>query len=340
MITHAQIQAALNSQTKPPGSLGKLEDLGARLAYIQQSLQPQASKKRIILFAASHGISAENVSPYPAEVTAQMVLNFIQGGAAINVLCRQHQIDLHVADVGVHFHPLVSPPATDHFHSHPVRSGTRNFAHEPAMTDQEAYAALATGRAFARQAQQDGIHLTGLGEMGIGNTSSAAALSAALLNLPVAQLTGRGTGADPSMLEHKRVVLARALELHRPLLTSPLAKLCCLGGFELAAMTGFILECAQLRLPVVLDGFIVTTSALLATQMQPEVSSILFYSHRSQEQGHSILLEHLQAQPLLDLQLRLGEGTGVALAMPLLESAARLLSEMATFTTAGVSAKK
>ena len=321
--------------TKPPGSLGRLEEAANRYAAIRETLKPTASRPRIVLFAADHGVCAEGVSAYPQEVTAQMVLNFLSGGAAINAFARAGAIELRVVDAGVAA-PL---PSADGLIGRRVRAGTRNFCEEAAMTESEMVAALETGIELARDAAACGCDLVGIGEMGIGNTTSASAIIAALSGEPVEAVVGRGAGADDACLDRKRTAIRRALALHAAHLSDPLTILRCVGGLEIAAMCGFVLGSAARRVPVVADGFIASAAAALAVRIAPATSGYLFASHRSAEPGHACLLGILDQRPLLDLGMRLGEGTGAALAIKLIQAAIAAFTEMATFSSAGVSNK-
>jgi len=337
----------MDRKTKPPGSLGRLEKLALRVAKIQQDLNPRLARKRICVYAGSHGVAQEGVSAYPTEVTAQMVFNFLSGGAAINVLARHGGIEVHVIDAGVDAvwpGDLVNEPR---FYQRKVRSGTRNFMREPAMTPVECEAALEIGREQVRIARADGIDLIGIGEMGIGNTTSAAALVAALLGFSAEEAVGRGTGVNDAVLAQKISVVITAVEKYKTAVVDSTADhhpadnglywLSCVGGFEIAAMTGTILEAGKQRLPIVIDGFIATAAAVAAFAIDPSTREVCFFSHRSDEQAHGKTLAALGVEPLLDLGLRLGEGTGAALAMPILEAATKILCEMATFDSAGIS---
>jgi nicotinate-nucleotide--dimethylbenzimidazole phosphoribosyltransferase len=304
--------------TKPPGSLGKLESIAVRLAGIQRKDAPVSFGRRIVIFAADHGVTEEGVSPYPSAVTRQMLGNFAAGGAAINALARAAQADVRVVDVG-------------------VGQGTKNFARERAMTEDECLRALERGRNEARSAAEEGIALVGPGEMGIGNTSSASAITAVLTGAPPDAVTGPGTGLDEAGRRRKVDVIRRALDLHALSADDPLHVLRAIGGLEIASLVGFSLEAAARRLAIVVDGFIVTAAFALAARLSPEVLEYAFFSHLSAEPGHRALLESLGGESLLDLDLRLGEGTGAALAMPILGAAVAAHNEMATFVSAGVS---
>lgn len=322
--------------TKPPGSLGRLEGIANRCAAIFENLSFRLSRPRIVLFAGDHGVCAESVSPYPQEVTAQMVLNFLGGGAAINCLARAGGIDLEVVDVGVAA-PLPPLPGLI---ARRIASGTRNFCHEPAMTRDETEAALGVGFEMAEQAVEEGCNLLGFGEMGIGNTTTAAALTAVLTNCGPAEAVGRGTGADEACVARKVAAVSRALATHAGCLAEPFDILSRIGGLEIAAMCGFCLGAASCRRPVLTDGFIATAAAVLAVRMQPPARDYLFAAHLSSEPGHRRLLAHLDLCPLLDLDMRLGEGTGAALAMKIMEAAAAAFTGMATFASAGVSGRQ
>jgi nicotinate-nucleotide--dimethylbenzimidazole phosphoribosyltransferase len=321
--------------TKPPGSLGRLEEIANRCAAIRESFELTASRPRIVLFAADHGVCAEGVSPYPQEVTAQMVANFLRGGAAINALARTGGIELKVVDVGVAT-PL---PLSSNLISRRAAPGTRNFCEQPAMTDAEMNAALETGIELACDSAMAGCDLLGFGEMGLGNTTAASAIAAALTRQPTEAVVGCGAGADDACMARKRSAIQRALALHADNLESPLGILRCVGGLEIAAMCGFCLGAASHRVPVVTDGFIATAAAALAVGLCPASSGYLFASHRSTEPGHAHFLAILEQEPLLDLGMRLGEGTGAALAMRLIQAALAAFTQMATFATAGVSNK-
>jgi nicotinate-nucleotide--dimethylbenzimidazole phosphoribosyltransferase len=322
--------------TKPPGSLGRLEGIANRCAAIFESLSFRLSRPRIVLFAGDHGVCAEGVSPYPQEVTAQMVLNFLDGGAAINCLAQACGIDLEVVDVGVAA-PL---PQLPRLIARRIASSTRNFCHEPAMTRDETEAALRVGFEMAEQAVADGCNLLGFGEMGIGNTTTAALLTAVLTGCAPAAAVGRGTGADEACLTRKVAAIERGLATHAGRLNTPFDILSCIGGLEIAAMCGFCLSAASRRRPIVTDGFIATVAAALAVGMEPHVKDYLFAAHLSSEAGHRRLLACLDLCPLLDLDMRLGEGTGAALAMKIMEAAAAAFTGMATFASAGVSGRK
>jgi nicotinate-nucleotide--dimethylbenzimidazole phosphoribosyltransferase len=321
--------------TKPPGSLGRLEALSIQLAGITGQAQPRVDSKAIVVMAGDHGVTAEGVSAYPAEVTPQMVLNFLHGGAAINVLARQVGARVVIVDMGV------AAPLDPHddLLDRKVALGTANMAQGPAMTIEQAEMALAVGRDLAAQLAAEGVQLLGTGEMGIGNTTPSSALTAVLTGAPVADVVGRGTGVDDDGLARKVEIVERALQVNRPAADEPLAALAKVGGFEIAGLAGLILGAAQARVPVVIDGFITGAAALVAARLAPAAVDYMIASHQSVEIGHRVILENLGLVPLFKLDLRLGEGTGAALAMHTIEAAARVLREMATFESAGVSDK-
>ena len=317
--------------TKPPGSLGRLEELGVTLAAMQGTQQPRVDKVWITVFAGDHGVVAEGVSAFPQVVTAEMARNFARGGAAISVLAREWGARLEVINVGT-VRPLEELPGVLDAR---VGPGTANFVREPAMTGDQLHEALMAGHDAAERAAINGARLFVGGEMGIGNTTSAAAVACSLLGLPAAQLAGPGTGLDAAGVSHKALVIERALARHRS--DQPLAALQRLGGFEIAALAGAYLRCGQLGLPALVDGFITTAAALAAVRLRPDLAPWLFYSHCSAEPGHRRLLDALDAKPLLELGMRLGEGSGAAVAVPILRAAAALHAGMATFAEAGVS---
>jgi nicotinate-nucleotide--dimethylbenzimidazole phosphoribosyltransferase len=322
--------------TKPPGSLGELESIANRLAAIQQTLRPAVSRRRIYVVAADHGVVAEGVSAYPREVTAQMVYNFLRGGAAINVLARQGGIEVGVVDAGVDADFGDAPGLIQA----KVVRGTANFTRGPAMTRDEAVKSVETGIDLARTAAAAGVELLGVGEMGIGNTTAASAIAATLTESAPEAVTGYGAGVDDAGLRRKIAAVERALEINRPDRTDALDVLAKVGGAEIGVMAGVALGAAAEGIPVVADGFISTSATALACVFCQTVRDYLFIGHRSRERGHNSLIEFIGHRPLLDLQMRLGEGTGAALAMGIITAAARLLSEMATFAEAGVSDKE
>ncbi len=327
-----QAQQALDEKTKPRRSLGRLEELACRLAAIYRTALPAIPARAVVVMAADHGVAEEGVSAYPQDVTAQMLLNFAAGGAAVNVLARQAGACLCVVDMGT----KVPPPLTPAIRSCRLGPGTANFTRGPAMSRETAVRALETGIALAEELIAGGAGLIGVGDMGIGNTTAASALTAAFTGAAAGQITGRGTGIAEDRLRHKVVVVERALALHRPDPAEPLDVLARLGGFEIAGLAGVLLGAAAGRVPAVLDGVITTAAALAAVALCPAVRDYLVASHQSVEPGHRVQLAHLRLRPLLDLDLRLGEGTGAVLAMPLVEAALRILREMATFAAAQV----
>ena len=327
-------QWRLDLLTKPLGSLGRLEEFAAQIVAIRQQDLPAPLKKAVYVFAADHGVSAEGVSAYPSEVTYQMVLNFLAGGAAINVLARLHQVDLHVIDVGVNADFSAAPGLT---HSKVAR-GTRNMRREPAMDEVELLQALTVGGRLAQRAAAEGQTMIAIGEMGIGNTTAASVITCALTGSTAARTTGRGTGITSEQHAHKVNVVSDAVSLHFGAgMPDALNILRCVGGFEIAAMTGMVLAAARERLVIVVDGFISTAAAALAVAIEPAVQGYLIVGHSSEEPGHQLLLDLLKLTPVLSLGMRLGEGTGAVLAMSILDSALALYSQMATFSAAGVS---
>ena len=329
----ADAKARLDTLTKPLGSLGRLEDLAAQWVAIRSGNVTAPVSKAVYVFAADHGITAEGVSAYPAQVTQQMVLNFLSGGAAINVLARLNQVEVNVIDVGV------DADLTGHagLGQYKVRRGSRNMLHEPAMSEEELHAAISVGLALAEIAFAKGNNLIAVGEMGIGNTTAASVLTAALTGMPASLVTGKGAGLDSEAYARKCRIVEAVVSRHFAQPAGPLEILRCGGGLEIAAMTGLVLGAARRQIAIVMDGFISTAAAAIACGLAPAVRSYLFAGHRSQEPGHRVLLAYLDVEPILDLDMRLGEGSGAVLAMPVLEGALRLYREMATFASAGVS---
>ncbi|MGI6083714.1 MAG: nicotinate-nucleotide--dimethylbenzimidazole phosphoribosyltransferase [Limnochordia bacterium] len=332
------VRQHLDSLAKPQGSLGRLETLAVQLAGVQGRSTPTASPAAVAVMAGDHGVTAEGVSAYPSEVTAQMVYNFLRGGAAINVFSRQMGARVYVVDVGVQ-EELVVDPNQDCFFDRKVCSGTANMTVEPAMTPEQATAAIGVGMEIARRVIDDGAQVLAVGEMGIGNSTAAVALVCALHDHAPAKITGRGTGVDQAGWLRKVSAIERALELHALDPKEPFRVLCSVGGLEIAAMAGYVIQGAQRRRPVVIDGLISTSAALVAVHLCPAVRDYLIPSHLSQEPLHAIMLDHLGLSPLLHIDMRLGEGTGAVLALPLLEAAVNMLTEMATFSQAGVSTR-
>jgi len=325
-------QRHLDSLTKPPGSLGRLEELARRLVEIRGGASPAVERPVIFTFAGDHGVVEEGVSAYPQVVTAQMVENFLRGGAGVNVLARQAGAQVVVADLGVAT-PL---SARAGLVSRRVADGTRNIARGPAMTREQAVAAIEVGAELAEAAIADGADLLGLGEMGIGNTTAASAVTAAITEAPVEAVTGRGTGIDDATWRRKVEVVGRALARNRPDRADGLDVLASVGGFEIGGLVGVLLAGAAHRVPVALDGFVSTAAGLIGVAIAPAARHFLFASHRSVEPGHAAALGHLGLEPYLDLGMRLGEGTGAALFVHLARAAARIYTDMATFKSAGV----
>ncbi|RIK35603.1 MAG: nicotinate-nucleotide--dimethylbenzimidazole phosphoribosyltransferase [Chloroflexi bacterium] len=329
-LAGAEAQRRQDRLTKPPGALGKLEALSIRLAAMSGRPDWLPLRRSIVVCAGDHGVIAQGVSAYPQEVTRQMVLNFLSGGAAVNVLARQMNARVTVVDAGVcgalDPHPNLVQGK--------IAPGTADFTQGPAMTDAQAEQAIQRGIAVARREIDHGLDLLAVGEMGIGNTTSAAAIIAAITGRSAAEVTGRGTGVDETGLRRKVAAVEAALARHQPVAQNTLAKV---GGFEIGVMAGLMVGAAAQRVPVVIDGLISTAAALIAAQLAPDVTHYLIAGHRSAEPGHRIALEWLGLEPLLDMGMRLGEGTGALLAFPLIEAAMRTLNEMATFDEAGVS---
>jgi nicotinate-nucleotide--dimethylbenzimidazole phosphoribosyltransferase len=351
-----QTQRLLDAKTKPRGSLGRLEELACQIASIRGSVTPRTTHKAIVVMAADHGVAAEGVSAFPQVVTAQMLLNFVRGGAAINVLARQAGARLVVVDMGTCAplelnvsgaqselrssgaqSELRSSGAQSELREHRIAPGTRNFTREPAMTRQQALAAIEIGIALSEELARSGVTLIGLGDMGIANTTASSALAALFTGAPPDAVIGRGTGVDAAGMQRKLDAVQRGLALHNPNPIDGVGGLAAVGGFEIAGLCGVVLGAAAHRVPVVLDGFICSTAALAAVRIAPAAARYLIASHRSAEAGHRFVLQALDARPLFDLDLRLGEGTGAALAMGLVDSALAILHEMATFESAGVS---
>lgn len=328
------LQSRIDGKTKPPGSLGRLEEIALHLGLIQATLEPALRSPTVVVFAGDHGFACEGVSPFPPEVTPQMVANFLAGGAGINVFARQAGLAVRVVDAGV----------AAALHPHPdlidlkVRAGTRNALHEPALTDSEVAVCLIRGADLASTLAAQGCNALLPGEMGIANSSAAALLTSALADLPLDRCVGIGAGHDPAGLARKLAVLTR-VQLRHPEARAPLAALAAFGGCEIAMMAGAILQAASLRMLVVVDGLIATAAALVAVRLAPAARDYMLFAHSSGDTSHAAALEALDARPLLDLGLRLGEGTGAALAWPLIAASAAFLADMATFDSAGVSGR-
>lgn len=326
-------QLLLDNKTKPPGSLGRLEEFARRIAAIHGKIRPDLSKKVIYVFAGDHGITEEGVSLFPREVTPQMVLNFLAGGAGINVLARHAGAEVRVVDAGVDYDFADAPGLI----RKKIARGTKNFTKGAAMSRDEMMAALNVGIELADRCKAEGVGLVGTGEMGIGNTTPSSAIIAAISGKAVEEVTHRGTGIGDAALLNKIRVIKKGLALNRPDPNDPLDVLTKVGGLEIAAIAGLVLGCAANSIPVVIDGFISTAGALIAAELHPGVRDYIFAAHESVEVGHRYMLERIGAEPILDLKLRLGEGTGAALAMTLIEAGVKILNEMATFEQAGVS---
>ena len=323
----------LDSLTKPPGSLGRLEEIAARVACVQEDLRPSVDRKRIVMMAADHGVVAEGVSPYPQDVTWQMVQNFARGGAAINQLAKSVNAELALVDIGV----AADLSAMDGVVHDNLARGTANIAEGSAMSRDLCARAVLLGARIARIAASEGIQLIGTGEMGIGNTTSAAALTCAFTGADPEVVTGPGTGLDEAGVARKVAVIRRALDVNARLLTDPLGTLAALGGLEIAGLAGVVIGAAASRTAVVVDGFISGVAGLAALRLCPACAGFVFPSHRSAEPGHGAVLDALGLKSVLDLDMRLGEGTGAALAFGIIDAACRMMSGMATFAEAGVS---
>ena len=334
LLTQA-LQHKLNHKTKPLGALGRLEQLALRIGQILGTESPRLEQPQMVVFAGDHGLAARGVSAYPSDVTWQMVENFLAGGAAVSVLARQHGLALSVVDCGVarDIAPRAAAPGQPQLLLHKVASGTQDASTGPAMSAAQCAQALHNGREVVRALPGNALLL---GEMGIGNTSVASLLLARLCGVSLDDCTGAGTGLDAAGIARKRAVLAQALAVNASA-TEPLDALAALGGFEVATMTGAVLQAAQERRVIVVDGFITSAAVLVAARLQPHVLQRCIFAHGSAEPGHALMLAQLQAAPLLDMGLRLGEGSGAALAWPLLQSACAILREMASFEAAGVS---
>ncbi len=327
------LQQKINSKTKPLGALGALETVALQVGAIQNTISPELHRPSVLVFAGDHGIVEEGVSPYPQAVTAQMVMNFLAGGAAINVFAKQHDIALRVIDSGVNFDFKQVPNLT---HAK-IGLGTQNFLYTAAMTELQCEQALIAGHKIVKQELDAGTNIVAFGEMGIGNTSSASCMMSILCNQPIAQCVGRGTGLNDEGLLKKTAILGQALDQHHLGNADPFTVLMTYGGFEIAMMVGAMLGAAQYKAVLLIDGFIATSALLVAAKMQPNILQYCIFSHCSDESGHPLMLDYLNVKPLLNLGLRLGEGTGAVLAFPLVQSAVRFLNEMASFESAGVS---
>lgn len=330
-------QHKIDLKTKPLGALGTIEDLAVRMALIKGDLNPSADKKALLVFAGDHGVAEEGVSAFPAEVTPQMVQNFLNGGAAINILCKHHDIDISVIDMGVNY----DFGSINGLIDMKVRKGTRNFAHEEAMTSEEVVIALENGMTVLLEKYiEKPFEIIGLGEMGIANTTSASAIISVVTGIKATDAVGRGTGIDDKVFKHKTAVIERALNLHKPIADDGFDILRKIGGYEIAGIAGAVLAAASKQVPVVLDGVISTAAGLIAYLLNPKVGDYLFAGHKSVEIGQKKALEFMDLKPIVDLGMRLGEGTGAAIAMNIIDSACRIMRDMASFEDAGVTNKE
>ncbi|HDH02089.1 MAG TPA: nicotinate-nucleotide--dimethylbenzimidazole phosphoribosyltransferase [Nitrospirae bacterium] len=325
-------QKRLDNLTKPPGSLGRLEEFAGRLVSIYETEMPEMPRKVVFTFAGDHGVAEEGVSAYPSEVTRQMVFNFLSGGAGINVLARHAGAEVVVVDIGVDFDFQDSEGLV----KKKVVHGTGNMTKGPAMTRDEALRCMEAGIELAEEYADKGFKLFATGEMGIANTTPSSAIAAVITGRPVSEVTGRGTGIGDEALKKKREVIEKAISLNRPDPKDPVDVLSKVGGAEIGGIAGLCIGAAARGIPVVVDGFISTAGALIAWSLNPVVADYLFAAHNSQETGHRAMLEHMESRPILDLDLRLGEGTGAALAMTLMDAGLKIYREMATFQEAGV----
>lgn len=321
----------IDFKTKPLGSLGKLEDLAMQIGAIQDTLSPKISCPTLVVFAGDHGIVVEGVSPYPQEVTWQMVMNFISGGAAINVFAKQNGWEILVVDAGVNF----DFPAHLPVKNLKINYGTKNFLLDPALSEIELEKAIQAGADLVSELNQKGSNCIAFGEMGIGNTSAAAVIMSKITGLPISECAGKGTGLDDNGLKHKIDILSKAIDNHETNHAEDILRT--FGGFEIAMICGALLKAAELKMIILVDGFIVTSALLIAQAIHPNVLDYCIFAHQSDENGHAKMLNYLKAKPLLNLGMRLGEGTGAALTLPLVQAAVNFLNEMASFESAGVS---
>ena len=330
-----QLLHTINNKTKPLGALGQLEAIALQIGLIQQTLTPSLSQATMLVFAGDHGIAESGVSPYPQAVTAQMVLNFLRGGAAVNVFTKQNKMQLRVIDSGVNHH---FEPNADLIDAK-IDMGTRNFLHEPAMTLAQCEQAIEKGAQIADKQVTAGCNVLGFGEMGIANTSAASCLMSVLCDLPIEKCVGRGTGLNDAGLAEKKRILAQAMTFHQLNGEDAMQVLAIFGGFEIAMMVGAMMQAAQKQCTLLIDGFITTAALLVAARLQPNILDYCVFTHCSDESGHKAMLDFLHVKPLLNIDLRLGEGTGVALAYPLVLASVNFLNEMASFESAAVSQK-
>lgn len=333
MEYYYKAQERLDNLTKPPGSLGRLEEFAKKYIAIRENLRPRIEKKVILVFVGDHGVTEEGVSAYPKEVTHQMVLNFLNEGAGINVIARHVECEVKVVDIGIDYN---LGPISDLI-SKKVAHGTKNMTLGPAMRREQALQALEVGMDIAHQCVSEKMDIIGTGDMGIGNTTASSAITAVITGRSVEEVTGRGTGIDDEAYLRKIEVIKKAIEINRPDPSDPIDVLSRVGGLEIAGIAGSILEAAANRIPVVIDGFISGAGALIATQLNPHIREYIFAAHKSQEIGHGILLEKIGLAPFLDLSMRLGEGTGAALGINLIEVGLKIYNEMSTFSEAMVS---
>lgn len=330
-----KLQHKIDFKTKPLGALGKLEEIAFKIGLIQNSLTPELLNPTIILFASDHGIATEGTSLYPQEVTYQMVLNFLNKGAAINIFCNQNNINIKVVDAGVKF------DFDDHkdLINAKISKGTKNFLHEPAMSQEECKKAIETATNLVKYIYyQNKCNVIGFGEMGIANTSSASVIFSLLCNIPIEEAVGRGTGLDDEKLRHKKQILKKAIDNYKSDF-EPLSILQYFGGFEIAMICGAMLQAAELGMTIIVDGFIVTSALIIAHKICPDILDYCIFSHQSNEHAHKKMLECLNVEPVMNLDLRLGEGTGVAITYPVIQAAVNFLNQMSSFDSAGVSNK-
>lgn len=330
---YEQAKKRLDNLTKPQGSLGRLEEFAARIVAITENTRPALNKKAIFTFAGDHGVAEEGVSAFPKEVTPQMVLNFLRGGAGINVLARHAGADVAVIDIGVDY----DFGNLDGLIHKKIIRGTKNIRKGPAMTREEAIKCIEVGIELSEEYAKKGYHIFGTGDMGIANTTPSSAIAALFSKRPVADVTGKGTGINESAFQNKVKVIEDAIRINKPNPKDPMDVLAKLGGAEIAGIAGLVLGAAANRIPVVIDGFISTAGALIAYELEPKVKEYMFAAHTSVERGHWIMLERMDLKPILNLNMRLGEGTGAALGISLIEAGVKIYNEMATFGEAGVS---
>ena len=333
MTFREQLQNKIDFKTKPKGSLGQLEDIALQVGLIQNTLSPEIKNPALLVFVADHGVADEKISAYPKEVTYQMALNFSTGGAAINVFCKQNNINLKVIDAGVDF----NFPEESCIINAKIAHGSKNMRHEPAMSFEECELAMEKGAEFAQREAKKGCNTIAFGEMGIGNTSSSSLLMSKFTGIDIEKCTGSGTGLEKPAMDRKIKILREISEKYSTV--SPIEALATFGGLEIAMMTGAILEAKKLGMIILVDGFIVTAATLTACQFNSKVRENTIFCHQSGEKGHTLMLEHFKAEPILNLRMRLGEGTGAALALPIVQSAINFVNQMASFEDAGVSNK-